>query len=375
MVIKRIYDQIEKHLVPNKALIIYGPRRIGKTTLVKNYLEKTPFKYKLDFGDNIRTQNILSSQDFNKILPYAEGYELLVLDEAQYIPNIGMGLKIIVDQIPGIRVLVTGSSSFELAGQVGEPLTGRKNTLTLFPIAQKEMLGEVNKFELKERLEDFLIYGAYPEVVTATTRENKIKTVEEVVNSYLFKDILALEKIRSPQTLLDLLKLLSFQIGNLVSLNELANRLLVDVKTVARYLDILEKSFVIVSLSGLRRNLRREIGQKKKYYFLDNGIRNGVISQFNRFADRNDIGQLWENFIFSERLKKRSYDHLYANPYFWRTHDGAEIDLVEEGNGKYSGYEFGWQKEKFTPPSVFLDNYQNSSVKIINKENYLDFVI
>jgi len=373
--IKRVYDNIEKYLEPNKALVIYGPRRVGKTTLLKQYLERTPIKYKLDFGDNIRTQKILSSQDFRKIFSYVEGNKLLVLDEAQYIPNIGMGLKIIVDQIPGIRVLATGSSSFELSGQICEPLTGRKNTLILLPISLKELLAENNRFEIDQMIEDFLIYGLYPEVVTAKTKEKKIKIVEEIVNSYLFKDILALEKIKSSQIILDLVKLLSFQIGNLVSLNELANRLLIDVKTVARYLDLLEKSFVIVSLSGLRRKLRREIGQKKKYYFLDNGIRNGVISQFNQIEDRNDLGQLWENFIFSERLKKRSYSNSYANTYFWRMHSGAEIDLIEEKDGQLSGYEFGWQKEKLTNLDLFLENYADSSVKIINKENYLDFIV
>lgn len=373
--IKRIYGNLEKYLAPNKVLILYGPRRVGKTTLIKNYLAKTSLKYKLDFGDNLKIKNLLSFGDFSQILSYVEGYELLVLDEAQYIPGIGMGLKIIVDQIPGIKVIATGSSSFELSGQVGEPLTGRKNTLTLFPLSQKELLAGQNKFELQEKLDEFLIYGSYPEVATAKTAGGKIKAIQEIVNSYLFKDILALEKIRASQALLDLVKLLAFQVGSLVSLNELANRLLIDVKTVARYLDILEKSFVIVSLSGLRRNLRREIGQKKKYYFLDNGIRNGVISQFNRLADRNDQGQLWENFIFSERAKKREYGNLFANIYYWRTHDGKEIDLIEETGGKFYGFEFKWRQQKFVPPKLFTETYPGSSLEIINRKNYLDFIL
>jgi len=186
----RAYEPIETHLQPNKALVIYGPRRVGKTTLLQNFLKQTRLKYKLDSGDNIRTQQILSSQDFGQILAYVEGYELLAIDEAQNIPNVGMGLKIIVDQVPGIRVVVTGSSSFELAGQVGEPLTGRKHTLTLYPLAQQELLSTYNQFELKEKLVDFLIFGSYPEVITASTRQARIETLTEIANSYLLKDII-----------------------------------------------------------------------------------------------------------------------------------------------------------------------------------------
>lgn len=323
-------------------LVIYGPRRVGKTTLLQNFLKQTALKYKLDSGDNIRTQQILNSQDFGQILSYVEGYELLAIDEAQNIPNIGMGLKIIVDQVPGIRVIVTGSSSFELAGQVGEPLTGRKLTLNLYPMAQSELLSVYNRFELKEKLADFLVFGAYPEVLQAQTQRARIEVLTEIANAYLLKDILVFDRIKNSRTLLDLLKLLAFQVGSEVAITELATQIGVDVKTVKRYLDLLEKAFVVYRLNGFSRNLRQEVSNKSKYYFLDNGIRNALIAQFNSLDQRNDHGSLWKNFIMGERIKYRTYRSLHANIYFWRTYQQQEIDLIEEHSGKLHGYEFKW---------------------------------
>jgi predicted AAA+ superfamily ATPase len=234
----RAYEPLDPFVQPNKVLVIYGPRRVGKTTLLQAYLSRTSLKYKLDSGDNIRTQQILGSQDFGQILPYVEGYQLLAIDEAQNIPNIGMGLKIIVDQVPDIHIIVTGSSSFELAGQIGEPLTGRKRTLSLYPLAQSELLSSFNKFELREHLADFLLFGGYPEVVQASSRQERIQTLTEIADSYLLKDILAFDRVKNSRTLLDLLKLLAFQVGSEVSLNELATQVGVDVKTIQRYLDL-----------------------------------------------------------------------------------------------------------------------------------------
>lgn len=374
--LKRIYDNLGKLLKANKVLIIYGPRRVGKTTLLKNFLSKTDLKYKLDSGDNIRTQEVLSSQDFSKIQDYVAGYELIAIDEAQQIPKIGLGLKIIVDQSSKIFVIATGSSSFDLSQQVGEPLTGRKDTIILYPLSQKELNFKYNKYELKEQLENFLLFGSYPEVIIAKTKTAKIKILNELVDSYLLKDILALEKVKSPKVLLDLLKLLSFQVENLVSLNEIATQLKIDIKTVDRYLDILEKSFVIKRIGGFSRNLRKEITSKCKYYFLDNGIRNAVISQFNSLADRNDIGALFENFIVMERIKSNFYKNRFGAVYFWRTYDGQEIDLVEERDGKLSGFEFKWsEKSKQKPPKDWLNVYKNTAYTVINQKNYLDFVL
>lgn len=372
--LERIYN-IEKIIKSNKVLVIYGPRRVGKTTLLKAFLGGTKLKYRFDIGDNITIADILSSRDFKRIFEYAEGFELIAVDEAQLIPGIGMGLKIIVDNLPKIFVIATGSSSFDLSQQTGEPLTGRKNTIILYPISLKELKLKLNNYELKEKLDDLLIFGSYPEIITAKTKEEKIKILEEIVNSYLLKDVLALEKIKSPKTLLDLLKLLAFQVGNLVSLNELAGQLAIDVKTVARYLDLLEKSFIIKAHRGFSRNLRKEIAKKGKYYFIDNGIRNAVISQFNNLKNRNDVGALFENFIFAERLKKLAYDNIYGSLYFWRTYDGQEIDIVEERDGKLFGYEIKWKKDKIKPPKDWLATYKNAEYKVISQDNYLDYVL
>ena len=374
--ITRFYKNLNSFLKVNQALIIYGPRRVGKTTLLQSFLKETSLKYKLDSGDNIRIQELLGSQDFPRIIEYAKGYELIVLDEAQLIPNIGMGIKILVDQIPNIRVIATGSSSFDLANQIGEPLTGRKTTLTLYPFSQLELLLEYNKYDLKQKLEEYLIFGSFPQVITANTKEEKIQFLEELVNSYIFKDILSLAQIKGSKVLLDLLKLLSFQVGNEVSLNELAASLAIDVKTVGRYLDLLEKSFIIHRLTAFSRNLRSEITSKSKYYFFDNGIRNAVVSQFNSLDSRNDIGQIWENFLISERLKKRSYKHIHGYSYFWRTYEQREIDLIEERGGKLFPYEFKWSKNsKVTRPKEWINFYPEAAdLTVITPDNYLDFV-
>lgn len=372
----RAYEPLDAYLQPNRVLLIYGPRRAGKTTLLQNFLAQTNLNYKLDSGDNIRTQQILSSQDFTQILAYVEGYELLAIDEAQNIPNIGMGLKIIVDQVPGIQVIVTGSSSFELAGQVGEPLTGRKRTLVLYPLAQSELCADFNRHELGEKLTDFLIFGCYPEVLQAPTRARRIEIISEIAHSYLLKDILSFDRVKSSRTLLDLLKLLAFQIGNEVSLSELATQVGVDARTVQRYLDLLEKAFVIVRLNGYSRNLRQEVTNKAKYYFLDTGIRNAVIAQFNPLEQRNDLGAVWENFFLIERLKYRTYAAIPANMYFWRTYDQQEIDLVEEREGRLFGYECKWSpKKRVAPPKTWLETYPDSEFNLVNPKNYQAYVL
>lgn len=371
--IKRHYN-LKDLIQEQKALVIYGPRRIGKTTLLAEFLAKTKLKYKLDSGDNLRTQQILSSQDFSLIKEYAAGYKLIAIDEAQQIPNIGMGLKILVDQIPGIIIIVTGSSFFDLAQKIGEPLMGRKRTKTLYPISQIELLRQYNEFELKEKLEELLIFGSYPEILTMETRLKKIEVLEEIANSYLLKDVLSLERIKNSKPLLDLLKLIAFQVGNEVSLNELAVQLKLNIKTVDRYLDILEKTFVIKRIYSFSRNLRKELVNKCKYYFYDNGIRNAVILQFNDLADRNDIGALWENYLVMERLKKQAYAPIYSNNYFWRTYDQKEIDWVEERDGKLFGYEMKWGNKKCKEPKLWKETYDNAEFKIIDRENYLDFV-
>ena len=273
-------------------------------------------------------------------------------------------------------MIVTGSSSFELAGQVGEPLTGRKTTLTLFPMASMELLATFNRFELAQKLGEFLTFGMYPEVLLATTREQKIDVLVDIANAYLLKDILAFDRVKSSRVLMDLLKLLAFQVGSEVSMNELGTQLGVDTKTIQRYIDLLEKSFVLVRVGGLRRNLRQEVKDKAKYYFVDPGIRNAVISQFNPLEMRNDTGALWENFMFIERLKFRTYTRLYANMYFWRTYEGQEIDLVEERDGNYFGYEFKWSEQKATSaPANWLKAYPQAGFRVFHPGNAEDFIL
>lgn len=373
--IPRIYDNLDHYLKPNEVLVIYGPRRVGKTTLLTNFLKKTKLKYRLDSGDNIKIQHLLSSSDFDLISDYVSDNQLIAIDEAQKIPNIGQNLKIIVDQFPKVKVIATGSSSFDLAGQIGEPLTGRKNTLTLFPISQIEYSKLFNRFELKNKLDDWLIFGSYPDVLTTKIQQNKINFLKELVESYLLKDILDFDMVKNSKTIFDLLKLLAFQVGQEVSLTELSQKLGIDYKTVARYLDLLEKSFIICHLSGYSRNLRKEITQKNKYYFWDNGVRNALISNFNPIDLRDDVGKLWENFLFIERFKKKSYKNIYGNNYFWRTWEQHEIDLVEEREGKLFGFEFKFGKIKSTSAKIFLETYKESEFTVVDKNNYLDFIL
>ncbi len=242
MKIYRIFQNLDKYLLKNKALLIFGPRQVGKTTLMQNFFAHSYYKVKMVTGDDITIHQVLGSQSLNVIKSFCEGYDVIAIDEAQKIPNIGVGIKLMVDNIPGIKVIATGSSSFELAGQTGEPLTGRKTTLMLYPIAQMELAHQINKYELTEKLEDFLVYGSYPAVLTADTFAQKASILNELVGSYLFKDVLEFERIKSPQLLLDLLRLLAFQIGSEVSINELAQNLKIDNKTVKRYIELLEKA-------------------------------------------------------------------------------------------------------------------------------------
>ncbi|MEK7528893.1 MAG: ATP-binding protein [Patescibacteria group bacterium] len=374
MKIKRFYSDLGQCLESGKVLVIFGPRQVGKTTLVQDFLNKTSLKFQLETGDNIKIQTLLASQELERILAYAKPYELIVIDEAQKIPHIGIALKMIVDHLPDIKIIVTGSSSFDLAGQIGEPLTGRKKTLTLFPLSQMELIDEYGSYEVQQRLQSYLIYGSYPEIITANTNEKKQIKIEEITHSYLLKDILELERVKSSKILLDLLRLIAFQIGKEVSLSELGTQLGIDRKTVARYLDIFEKSFILFSVRGFSRNLRKEVSKSSRYYFYDLGVRNALIANFNEIELRNDIGELWENFVFIERLKKRSYKNIFANVYFWRTWDQKEIDIVEEREGKLFGYECKWSKSKAKLPKDWLDTYPEASLEIINKENYLAFL-
>jgi uncharacterized protein len=367
-------QNLRQLVAPGKVVVICGPRRVGKTTLVKEYLKGVTTKSLFVDADDIVVREYLESQSISKLRDFVGDHTLLVVDEAQHVAKIGLNLKLIVDHIPTIRIVATGSSSLDLAKDVGEPLTGRKFLLTLFPLAQMEISTIEKPHETQANLESRLIYGSYPEVVTMRSNADREEYLRELISSYLFKDILALEGIRYANKLVRLLQLLAFQIGKEVSLTEVGAQLGMSKNTVERYLDLLEKVFVVYRLRGFSRNLRKEITKNQRCYFLDTGIRNALIQNFNPVAIRNDLGELWENYIIMERLKKREYLRHAANPYFWRTYDKKEIDLVEEQRGKLFGYEIKWKDIPVKPPKDWLENYPDAHYQVINRENYLPFI-
>ena len=367
-------QDIQSNLYPGRVLIIYGPRRVGKTTLLQSYLNARGDKKIFSAtGDDIVVRELFLSENRARILDFAAPYEIIAIDEAQNVKNIGIGTKMIIDAFPEKILILTGSSSFDLSREIGEPLTGRHFTLTLLPFAQIEM--NASKFELNNALEDFLIYGSYPEGLSAPTKAMRAKILTELISSYLFKDILALDKIKSPDLLLDIARCLAFQVGGEVSFNEIAKIVKSDVKTVQRYIDALEKMFVIKKVRGFSKNLRNEISKKSKFYFYDNGVRNAVISQFNELDSRDDVGRLWENFIFTELMKKSGIEQTPDTFYFWRAYTGQEIDIIKESAGTLFAIECKWSKEIAMAPSLWKENYKNSKFEIINKNNYLEYFL
>lgn len=365
---------LKKSVIPGKVIVIYGARRTGKTTLLKEFLKNESETYTLVSGEDITIQSYLSSQSIEKLTAFVGSTRLLVVDEAQKIPHIGINLKLISDHMPDVRVIVTGSSSFDLARSTGEPLTGRKFTLKLFPLAQLE-IGQIEKIhQTQANLENRLIYGSYPEIVLMPDNKRREHYLKEIVSSYLYKDILEMDGVRHSAKISRLLQLIAFQIGKEVSLSELGTSLGMSKNTAERYLDLLEKAFVVQRLTGFSRNLRNEITKNCRYYFLDNGIRNALINNFNLLEQRNDAGELWENYIIIERLKRQEYLGGAANNYFWRTYAKQELDFVEERGGRLFGYEIKWGKAKSRKPKEWLSAYPEASCELINRENYLKFI-
>jgi uncharacterized protein len=318
----RYYEKdFNKYLKKGKVTVIYGPRRVGKTTLIEKYLESYSGKYYIGTGEDSDLKQIFRSQSVNTMKNFFGGYDLVVIEEAQMIPDVGTGLKILVDQIKDIKVIASGSSSFDLSNKLGEPLTGRKVSLKLFPVSAIELNENIGGMAIYQRLEEMLIYGTYPEVLNAGNTDGKKQLLTELRDSYLYKDIIQLENIRNSSKIMDMLVLLSFQIGKEVSLNELSNSLDLAKQTVEKYLDLLEKTFVIKKIRGFSRNLRKEVSKTARYYFLDNGVLNSIGNTYNPLNLRKDTGALWENYLFSERLKKQEYHNIYSNNYFWRTYD------------------------------------------------------
>lgn len=362
-------------LSPGKVLVLYGPRRVGKTELLKKLISAFEGSIYSGTGDNLELREVLSSQELSKITTNFSKYELIFIDEAQRIPEIGFGLKLLIDNYPEKTIVVTGSSSFGLSKNIGEPLTGRNITRILYPLSVYELYDQSGGMKVHEQLENLMIFGGYPEVLNALTVTDKMEYLLSLRDSYLFKDILELENIRNPLKLTELLKLLAFQIGREVSLNELGNTLGIAKQSVERYLDLLEKTFIIKRAGGFSRNLRKEVVKSARYYFWDVGIRNALINNFNPLSQRNDTGMLWENFMYMERLKTKHYKRIFSNDYFWRTYDQQEIDLIEERSGKLFAYEFKYSPKNMKAPKAWQNAYPDSEFMVVSKENYLDFLI
>jgi len=375
MWIKRYYETDRNFFRKGKVNLLYGPRRVGKTALVKKQLQTVQGKIFSGEGDDIELRKILSSEKKTSILSAFRKYDFIFIDEAQRIKNIGWGLKILVDNLPDATIIASGSSSFKLSSKVGEPLTGRSIIRQLFPVSLIELENQFGGMYLHQNLENIMVYGLYPESLTANNNHDKAQYLKNLQNSYLLRDILEMENIRNADLLYDLLKLIAFQIGNEVSLNELGNTLGISKHTVRRYLELLEKSFIIGKLSGYARNLRKEVSKSNRYYFYDNGLRNAIINNFNTLENRNDVGMLWENFMVMERIKKQHYHNLFSNNYFWRTYDKKELDFVEERAGKLYGYEFKWNPSKVKIQKDWLKTYSNAGFKVIHRENFMDFVL
>lgn len=365
---------IEKLTSSKKGVILYGARQVGKTTLANEIIKTLKLKtFKID-GDQSLYLDILLSRDLNKLKSLIDGYELLFIDEAQRIPEIGLSLKILLDNIPSLKILVTGSSSLDLASKVSEPLTGRVWTYYLYPISYLELAETMNKAELGATLEERLIYGSYPEIFTTVGRNQKKEYLQNISDAYLYKDLIEFGNIKNSLKIRNLLKLIAFQIGNLISLTELGGQLSMSKDTVGRYIDLLEKSNIIFRLGGFSRNLRKEVSKMDKIYFYDLGIRNILADNLKSLDNRSDVGQLWENFLIIERMKTLSYKRIPSSGYFWRTHTGAELDYIEEREGTLFGYEFKWGVKEVHSPGSWTDTYPKAQFRCINKGNYLDFI-
>lgn len=375
--IKRaIFSQLVDALQPGKVVVLYGPRQVGKTTLAKDLIAALPLQSKFINADELAYREILASQSSQKLGELLGDAELLVIDEAQRVPDIGLNLKIFVDSFPQARIVATGSASFDLANKINEPLTGRKVIFNLYPISYAEMKSTFGIVEARSQLERWLIWGGYPAIVTTSVPASRESLLSELVGSYLYRDILELEGVRRADKIVNLLRLLAYQIGQEVSIAELATSLGMNFQTVSKYLDLLEKVFVIFKVNGFSRNLRKEVIKNSRYYFYDNGVRNSLIQNFNPLSVRNDVGQLWENFLVIERRKANQIAGRHVNSYFWRTYDQKEIDCIEEYGGRLYGYEFKWQAGDIRRAvrNEFKEAYPNSELVTVNPEKFEEFL-
>ena len=372
--IERTQESAIKSLIgSNKAIILMGARQVGKSTLLHSLLDGDETVLWLN-GDDDDVRDLFRSISSTRLKAIVGNRKIVVIDEAQRIEEIGLRLKLITDQMPGVQVIATGSSSFELSSKVNEPLTGRKRELKLFPLSFREMVSHTSFLEERRMIPHRLIYGYYPEVVCSPSNEKVV--LKELTDSYLYKDLLSFDTLRKPDVIVRLLKALALQIGSQVSYNELSSLLGLSSKTVEKYLDILEKSYIIFRLGSFSRNMRNELKLSRKIYFWDLGIRNALIGNMAPLENRNDTGALWENFLIAERMKYNSYSNSFAQSYFWRTKDQSEVDYLEEEDGNLSAYEFKWNpaKSKTKCPASFAAAYPSSTYKVITPDNIEEFI-
>ena len=372
--VRELSKLILKKLQPNKVVILYGARRVGKTMLVKEILANVNEPILMLNGDDINVHDKLSIRSIENYKQILGTCKLLYIDEAQKIPEIGLKLKLMIDEIEGLRIIISGSSSFDIHKNAGEPLTGRKYTFTLYTLSENEYTQVENNMNKMDKVRERLVFGNYPELLHLPDRQDKVDYLNEMISSYLLKDILVYEHIKNSQKIFNLLRLIAFQIGGEVSLQELGIQLGISKNTVEKYLDLLSKVFILHKVEGFSRNLRKEITKNSRWYFLDNGIRNAVIANFNPLQARNDIGALWENYMISERLKYQEYRRISSNNYFWRTYEQQEIDWVEERDGSLFGYEFKWKEEKVKIPTQWKSAYPDASFELININNFSEWL-
>lgn len=372
--VRELSNLILKKLQPNKVVILYGARRVGKTMLVNEILANVNEPILRLNGDDIHVHDKLSIRSIENYKQILGTYKLLYIDEAQKIPEIGLKLKLMIDEIEGLRIIISGSSSFDIHKNAGEPLTGRKYTFTLYTLSENEYTQIENNMNKMDKVRERLVFGNYPELLHLPDRQDKVDYLNEMISSYLLKDILVYEHIKNSQKIFNLLRLIAFQIGGEVSLQELGIQLGISKNTVEKYLDLLSKVFILHKVEGFSRNLRKEITKNSRWYFLDNGIRNAIIANFNPLQARNDIGALWENYMISERLKYQEYRRISSNYYFWRTYEQQEIDWVEERDGSLFGYEFKWKEEKVKIPTQWKSAYPDASFELININNFSEWL-
>jgi predicted AAA+ superfamily ATPase len=371
---REIIDKVIKKMQPNKVVMVVGARRVGKTVLVEEILKRIKELNLSLNGEDINVRDKLINRTVENYKQLLGTNKLLYIDEAQKIPDIGQILKLMVDEIEGLKIIISGSSSFDIYKDAGEPLTGRKFTFKLYAFSENELNQIENSISKIDKLKERLVYGNYPELTHIPDQKDKREYLNEMISSYLLKDILVYENIKNSQKLFNLLRLIAFQTGSEVSLQELGSQLGISKNTVEKYLDLLSKVYILHKVEGFSRNLRKEITKNSRWYFLDNGIRNATIANFNPITSRNDVGQLWENYMISERLKYQEYNRISVNNYFWRTYEQQEIDWIEERDGRLYGYELKWKDSKVKIPPQWKKAYPEASFEVINKDNFHSWI-